>query len=417
MVLAEKSQKPFSGYRWLATALALLVAVVILASFVTHKDDVIPVHKVTPIRGTIRSVISTNGKVEPVENFEAHAPAAATVLKLLVREGDHVKQGQLLLQLDDAEARSQAARALAQLKGAQADVNALERGGTQEEVLTTDAQLVKARTELDAAQRNYDALKQLQQKNAASPGEVRDAQNNLQRAQAEVNLLQQKQKDRYSKPEVAHVDAQRSEAQAAYDAAKSVLAKSNVRAPFDGVVYSLPVKQGAYVQPGDLLLQEADLSKVLVRAYVDEPDIGRLSPGNRIEVTWDAIPGRKWEGTLSAAPSTVKIRGTRNVGEATCVVANPDFKLLPNVNVGITIVTAEDPNALILPREAVRSDDGKSYVYQIVDNTLKRRNVQTALSNLTSVEIASGLGDGAAVAVPMASAKSLRDGAAVKIIQ
>jgi len=417
MVLAEKSQKPFSGYRWLATALALLVAVVILASFVTHKDDVIPVHKVTPIRGTIRSVISTNGKVEPVENFEAHAPAAATVLKLLVIEGDHVKQGQLLLQLDDAEARSQAARALAQLKGAQADVNALERGGTQEEVLTTDAQLVKARTELDAAQRNYDALKQLQQKNAASPGEVRDAQNNLQRAQAEVNLLQQKQKDRYSKPEVAHVDAQRSEAQAAYDAAQSVLAKSNVRAPFDGVVYSLPVKQGAYVQPGDLLLQEADLSKVLVRAYVDEPDIGRLSPGNRIEVTWDAIPGRKWEGTLSAAPSTVKIRGTRNVGEATCVVANPDFKLLPNVNVGITIVTAEDPNALILPREAVRSDDGKSYVYQIVDNTLKRRNVQTALSNLTSVEIASGLGDGASVAVPMASAKSLRDGAAVKVIQ
>jgi HlyD family secretion protein len=417
MVLAEKSQKPFSGYRWLATALALLVAVVILASFVTHKDDVIPVHKVTPIRGTIRSVISTNGKVEPVENFEAHAPAAATVLKLLVREGDHVKQGQLLLQLDDAEARSQAARALAQLKGAQADVNALERGGTQEEVLTTDAQLVKARTELDAAQRNYEALKALQQKNAASPGEVRDAQNNLQRAQAEVNLLQQKQKDRYSKPEVAHVDAQRSEAQAAYDAAQSVLAKSNVRAPFDGVVYSLPVKQGAYVQPGDLLLQEADLSKVLVRAYVDEPDIGRLSPGNRIEVTWDAIPGRKWEGTLSAAPSTVKVRGTRNVGEATCVVANPDFKLLPNVNVGITIVTAEDPNALILPREAVRSDDGKPYVYQIVDNTLKRRNVQTALSNLTSVEIASGLGDGAAVAVPMASAKSLRDGAAVKIIQ
>src|SRR6478672_53070 len=134
MVLAEKSQKPFSGYRWLATALALLVAVVILASFVTHKDDVIPVHKVTPIRGTIRSVISTNGKVEPVENFEAHAPAAATVLKLLVREGDHVKQGQLLLQLDDAEARSQAARAQAQLKGAQSDVQAVEHGGSQEEL-------------------------------------------------------------------------------------------------------------------------------------------------------------------------------------------------------------------------------------------------------------------------------------------
>src|SRR5579862_6756336 len=107
MVLAEKSQKPFSGYRWLATALALLVAVVVLASFVTHKDDLVPVHTVTPIRGTIRSAISTNGKVEPVENFEAPAPGATTVLKLLVREGDHDKKGQLLLQLDDADARSQ----------------------------------------------------------------------------------------------------------------------------------------------------------------------------------------------------------------------------------------------------------------------------------------------------------------------
>jgi len=156
---------------------------------------------------------------------------------------------------------------------------------------------------------------------------------------------------------------------------------------------------------------------VLVRAYVDEPDIGRLSPGNKIEVTWDAVPGRKWDGTLSNAPSTVKLRGTRNVGEATCTVANPDFKLLPNVNVGITIVTAEDPNALILPREAVRVDDGKPYVYEIVDNTLRKRNVQTSISNLTAVEIANGLGDRAVVAVPVASAKSLRDGLTVKIIQ
>jgi HlyD family secretion protein len=417
MVLAEKNHKPFSGYRWLWTALALLVAVVVLASFVTRKDDVVPVHTVTPMRGTIRSVISTNGKVEPIENFEAHAPVATTVQKVLVQEGDHVKRGQLLLQLDDSEARSQAARAMAQLKGAQADVNALQRGGTQEEVLTTDAQLAKARTELDAAQRNYEALKNLQQRNLASPAEVRDASNTLQRAQADVSLLQQKQKDRYSKPEAAHVTAQKEEAQAAYDAAQSVLAKSNVRAPFDGIVYSLPVRQGAYAQPGELLLQEADLSKVMVRAYVDEPDIGRLTPGDRLEVTWDAMPGRKWDGTLSAAPSTVKLRGTRNVGETTCVVSNPDFKLLPNVNVGITIVTAEDANALILPREAVRVDDRKPYVYEVVDKTLRRRDVQTSLSNLTAVEISNGLSDRAVVAIPVASAKSLRDGAPIKIIQ
>ena len=80
--------------------------------------------------------------------------------------------------------------------------------------------------------------------------------------------------------------------QAAYDAAEDILQKSNIVAPFDGIVYVLPVKRGGYVQAGDLLLQVADLSNVLVRAYVDEPDIGRLVPGQKTEVTWDAVPAR-----------------------------------------------------------------------------------------------------------------------------
>ena len=99
------------------------------------------------------------------------------------------------------------------------------------------------------------------------------------------------------------------EAQAAYEAAEDALLKSSVRAPFDGMVYSLPVKQGAFVQAGELLLQEADLSRVLVRAFVDEPDVGRLQTGQKVEITWDALPGRTWTGTVSTVPSTVKLRG------------------------------------------------------------------------------------------------------------
>ena len=94
-------------------------------------------------------------------NFEAHAPIATTVKRLLVKEGDHVRKGQLLLQLDDADIRTQAARAQAQVKTAQADQSALTTGGTQEEVLTLNAQLVKARSARDAAQRNLDALRRL----------------------------------------------------------------------------------------------------------------------------------------------------------------------------------------------------------------------------------------------------------------
>jgi len=360
-------------------------------------------------------VVSTNGKIEPIQNFEAHAPISTTVKRLLVKEGDHVRKGQLLLELDDADIRTQAARAQAQVKTAQADEIALQKGGTQEEVLTVTSQLIKARSARDAAQRNLDALHRLQQDGAASSGEVRQADDALQRAQADVTLLEQKQKDRYSKPETARIEAQAAEAQAAYDAAEDALVKSSVRAPFDGMVYSLPVKQGAFVQAGDLLLQEADLSRVLVRAFADEPDIGRLQAGQKVEVTWDAVPGRIWNGIVSTVPSTVKLRVSRNVGETTSVVDNKDLRLLPNVNVGVTIVVAEHSRVLTLQRDALRIDETKPYVFRIVGNHLKRRPSEFSLQNLTRVEITSGLSEGDVVALP-AEDKPLVDGAAVKVV-
>ncbi len=393
------------------------LAVILLAAFNSMRGDVLPVRGVNIVRGSIRSVISTNGKVEPVNNFEAHAPAPTTVKRVFVKEGDHVKRGQLLLQLDDAEARTSAARAQAQLKDAQANIHAVEHGGTQEEVLTTDAQLVKARGDRDNAKRNLEALQRLQKNNAASLGEVREAEAQFQTAEASVRLLEQKLKGRYSRPEIEKVQAQKSEAQAAFDAAQDVLVKSNIRAPFDGVVYSLPVRAGNFVNAGDLLLQMADLAKVRVRAYVDEPDVGRLSPKQKIEVAWDAIPGRKWRGSLNSVPASVKLYGTRNVGEITTELENTDYKLLPNINVTVQIIVAEHNNVLIAPREAVRADESQSYVYRVSGNELHRQPIQTAISNLTQVEITKGLSEKETVALNALNNKPLRDGQPVRVVQ
>jgi HlyD family secretion protein len=415
--MAQNSQNRgfFSRRRWIVWSVGIVVAVVLLASFMS-RDDSIPVMAARVSRHTIRSVISTNGKVEPVQNFEAHAPAGTTVKKVLVKEGDHVRKGELLVELDAASAQSQAAQALVQVRTSEADINSLEHGGNQEEVLTLQAELVKARGTYEAAQRNLDALKHLQQSGAASPGEVRTAQNQLDAAAAELKLLESKQKDRYSRPEVVRVEAERSQAQSAYNAAEDILNQLLIRAPFSGIVYSLPVKQHAWVNPGDLVLQEADLSKVQVRAYVDEPDVARLAPGERIEVTWDAMPGRIWTGTVTAIPASVKLHGTRNVGETTCIVPNQDFKLLPNINVGVTIVTAEHPNALTIPREALREDDSVPYVFQVVNNEIRRQNVQTSISNLTQVEVTSGIPEGALVAIGSSNSKPMRDRLPARVV-
>ncbi len=408
-------QEGLARRRWLLWTAGLAVAVVVLASFMS-RDDAVPVRVAKVQRGSIRSVISTNGKIEPVQNFEAHAPIGTTVKKVLVKEGDHVKKGQLLVQLNDAEAREQAARALSQISSADADFNAVKNGGTQEEVLTVDADLAKARTERDAAQHNLDALQRLQQQGAASPGEVRNAQDQLARAQADVKLLEQKQHDRYSKPEVARVDSQKEAAQASFHAAQDVLSQLDVRAPFDGIAYSLPAKQGAYVNPGDLILQEADLSKVLVRAFVDEPDVGRLAVGDKVEVTWDGLPGKIWNATINTLPSTMKLRNTRTVGETTCVVDNSDFRLLPNINVGVTIVSAEHHDVLTVPREALRLSDEKPYVYEVSNDELVRREIKTSISDLTSVEVTGGISENSLVALNSTNSKPLKTGLAVKVV-
>ena len=415
MALGDTSSGYWRRNRWLMWTSIIVAAVLLLASFMSRGDSV-PIRAATAQISDIRSVVSTNGKVEPIQNFEAHAPIGTTVKKLLVKEGDHVKKGQLLVQMDDADARNAAAQALAKIKSAQADLSAVQAGGTQEEVLTLESQLSKARTARDTAQRSLAAMQRLEKDGAASGGEVKAAEDQLQRANADYSLLQQKQKDRYSKPEIAKVEAEKEQAQAAYDAAEDTLSQLNIRAPFDGTVYSLPVVQGAYVNPGELILQEADLSKVRVRAFVDEPDVGRLAPGDPIDVTWDALPGRSWQGTVSLLPTVIKRHETRNVGETTCVVENKDFRLLPNVNVGVTIVTAEHHNVLAVPREAIHQEDSQRYVYQIINNELHRKDVKTALSNLTQVEVTSGIPDNALVALSPLNTKPLHDGLAVRVV-
>jgi len=365
----------------------------------------------------IASVISTNGKIEPINNFEAHAPSQATVQKILVKEGDKVKAGQLLLLLDDADARAQSARALAQLRAAEADLNAVKTGGSNEEVLTSRADLSKAQAERDEARRNLQAVQDLQRSGAAAPAEVQAAQNRLQKAEADTQLLEAKQKGRYSSPEVIKFEANAEQARAAYKAAQELIKNTNIRAPFPGTVYQIPVKQGSYVPGGELLVQVANLEHLQVRAFVDEPEIGRLSKGQQVAVTWDATPGRTWQGELTRVPTVVTMVGTRTVGEITVQIENGDRELLPNVNVNVNIISAKHDHTLTVSREAVHDTDGKRYVYTIDGREIKAQEVKTGISSLTRVEVTSGVSNGTLVALGAVNAAPLRTGMEVKVVE
>ena len=399
----------------------LLIAAAIIGLFVFSgwmmRRGVVSVHAEKVTRQGIASLISTNGKIEPVQNFEAHAQTQVSVKRVLVHEGDRAKVGQLLIQLDDADARAQAAKALAQLRAAEADLQAVQAGGTQEEVLTTRSDLSKAQAERDAAQRNLEAVQRLQKTGAASPGEVEAARNRVQKADADLQLLQSKLTGRFSTPEIAKVRASAEEARAAYAAAQELLRNAHITAPFAGVVYQLKVKAGSFVNPGDLLLQIANLDDVQVRAFVDEPDIGKLAMGEKVDVTWDAVPGRNWQGTLTRIPTAVSNVGTRAVGEITCEIPNPDHKLLPNINVNVSIVTAKRESALTVSREAVHDFDGRRVIYEIENGKIRAREVQTGTSNLTRVEILNGISEGIEIALGAVNGQPLHNGMEVKVVE
>ena len=124
-------------------------------------------------------------------------------------------------------------------------------------------------------------------------------------------------------------------------------------------------------------------------------------------------PAKIWPGKVNSIPASLKLRGTRNVGEVTFTVDNEGLHLLPNVNVGVTIIAAEHPNVLTLPREAVRQDDKGSFVFAVVNRNYTSR-CQTGISDLTRVEITDGVSDNTQVALSATNSKTLRDHLQVK---
>jgi HlyD family secretion protein len=396
------------------TLAAVLLVIVFFAVRSLTREE-LPLRVAQATMQDLITTDSTNGKVEPQHNYEAHAPAPGTVKRLYVRAGERVPKGKLLLAMDDADALARSASALAALRGAQANYQATEQGGTQEERYSLADELAKARMHRDQAQHDLDALKKLAAQGAAAPSEVTAAQQRLDLANTSLATLEKKQTARYSSADMAHAKADLEQAQAAYSATANVVADSNVRAPFAGTVYSLPVSVSEYVSPGALLLQMADLTKLQIRAYFDEPELGALHVGLPATIVWDALPDHAWHGRILSMPSTIITYTTRNVGEVLLSVDDANGKLLPSTNVKVTVTEQRLDHVLTVPREALHSENGKDYVYVLHGKTLRRQQVTKGALNLTQVQIANGLAENATVALSTTNGEPLAEGVPVHI--
>src|SRR6201981_4114077 len=109
----------------------------------------------------------------------------------------------------------------------------------------------------------------------------------------------------------------------------------------------------------------ADLHKVRVRAFIDEPELGALEANEPVKITWDALPSKTWTGKTEILPKHVLPHQSRSVGELLCAVNNDKLELLPNINVNVRINSRERSNVLVIPRGTVASESGKRYVYVV----------------------------------------------------
>jgi len=412
--MAVESKPKSRIWLWIGAAV-LLVIVFFVARTMTR--DRMPVHAAPAVRAELVSTVSTNGLVEPENNHEFHSPLATTIRSINVHQGDQVKPGQLLLQLDDINARARVAAAQSALRAAEATNESTRQNGTLEERQSLTSNVTRAQLDLAQAQRERTALEKLQTTGAASPSEVAAARQRESLAQDSLQSLQARQKTRYSSAEQERSTSSVADAQANLAAARAVLDQTSIRAPSAGTVYSIPVGRSDFVEQGKLLLQMADLNHLRVRAYFDEPEIGRLAIGQKIRIIWDARPGKEWRGHIVQLPSTIVVYTTRNVGEVLVEIDDGDSGLLPETHVTVTAYTSSEPNTLTVPREALHSENGKPYVYKIVNGELVRTPISIGTPNLTQVPVTSGLNDGDMVATGATNGMALEEGAPVKVIR
>lgn len=408
-------EKSGSSLKWLWWRLAVLAVGLAIFAVYHAEHGVVAVRTAQVERGDIVKDVSTNGEVSPLSDFQAHAPLAGIVEKLFVKVGDQVKTGQEVVQMDDSEARRDLATADANLATARAALNAMQHGGTQGERLAANANVSAAQTQAQLDATSLASLQRLEAQGAASANEVALAQQRLDAAKARVAQLQSQRVDRYGTDDLSAQKAQVAQAQAAVEAARTVLAGVDIHTPFDGTVYSVPVVQYQFVPAGETLLQVADLTRLEVKAYFDEPEIGLLRSGQPVEITWAAKPLQVWHGHVVQAPTTIiAYGGTRNVGECLITVDDAKGDLLPNTNVTVRVIEQRSDHVLILPREALHTQGSDDYVFKINNEHLVRTPVTVGVLNLNHFEILKGLSPGDTVALRATSDADLSDGLHVK---
>jgi HlyD family secretion protein len=392
---------PALGRRlWLIVGGALVLTAVLV--FISGRGATARVAVIDAVRENLSSVVSSNGKVEPVMPVSFRVGFPTFVTKVYAVEGQQVKRGQLLFTLDDTGVRADLAQARADMAAEAEALRVANSGGRADQIAKVAADLQKALALREQLRLDNESLTKLVAQKAATPHEFEQNRLALAQAEADVQSLE-KTKQTYlnqAKLDIERVALLVEHARNQVRDLEQKLSSTRGIAPADGTLYSLPIHPGDFVKEGDLLAEMADMHHVRVRAFIDEPELGQIDLNQTVEIFWDAHPDRVWSGRTELVPKQVVAHGTRNVGELLCSVSNDQLDLIPNTTVDVRIHISERPSVIVVPRGAIYIDGSKRYVFVVQGDRLHRRDITVGIANPTTIEVVSGLQNGDVVALP-----------------
>jgi len=421
---------------WLAVGAVVVVAGIIFFSIQQSRKGVVTVQTGKVVRQELTSLVTASGEIRPKTFVNVGANAMGKIVHLYVKEGDHVKKGQLLAQLENVQPAADVNAAQASLTAAEADYTA----GVAT-LNTNIADLDRAKADLEQklydwkraeglyksqliAKKDYDASK-----NAYEGAVSGLTQAKARIAQAKAAAEAYNRRIAVQKANLIHVN--------------DVLSKTEYRAPFDGVVTNLPVREGETVvmgiqnAPGSTLMTLADVSVITAEVKVDETDIVNVKLGQPVEVSIDAIPKKKFKGTVTEIGDNALLRSTGvSTSQSTGSTQEAkDFKVVvtlmevpdglrPGLSTTAKITTATRANALTIPIQALtirekgdlvpkkknkdksavaaaeKPEDVKAAkeevqgVFAIRDGKARFVPVQTGVTGTTEIEVLDGLKEG-----------------------
>jgi len=374
-----------------------------------------PLVEVVPVRrASIARTLELTGEVVATDSVVIAPTKEGPITYCPWREGDEVRAGQKLIEIDREVHRAEVQAARAALAVAEARLADLKAGPRPEEIAKAETNVNKWRATLAEARQTYQRQTELIAQDFTSQQSVDQAQEKMEVAEAELAAAQETLRMLKAGPtatEVAVQEAAVKEASAKLALAEAHLAECVIAAPFDGVITHVHVRPGDLAEPRSPLVEMYAPASLVVRFCVPEAHAAAVRPGLRLDATLDALAGRTFLAeVVRVYPQLDPVMRTRTVEASLGGEVQP----MPHQFARLTLHLESVQDAITVPSEAVmETPDGQRTVFVVLDGKASRRVVRLGIEGEQSVQVVSGVEPGEQVVVT--GQEDLKDGAPVRV--